>query len=84
MAIKNTVSFKGLPAVDAYIRASSTTIHEGNNRMSFMVHYSATADDSAFDVAVEECAYDLQGANPLVQAYEYLKTLSGFVGSIDC
>ena len=30
------------------------------------------------------CDYNLQGANPVKQAYEYLKTLPEFAGATDC
>ena len=30
------------------------------------------------------CDYDLDGANPITQAYEHLKTLPEFEGATDC
>jgi hypothetical protein len=30
------------------------------------------------------CPYDIEGDNPIKQAYEHLKTLPEFEGAIDC
>jgi hypothetical protein len=84
MALKKAVLFKGISIADAYIRVANPTIHAGNAFMSFGIHYSATSEDSPFDVASGECSYDLYGENPIAQAYEHLKTLSEFEGCIDC
>jgi hypothetical protein len=31
-----------------------------------------------------QCAYSLDGKNPIKQAYEYLKTLDNFSSAVDC
>jgi hypothetical protein len=38
----------------------------------------------AFGDAEYSCAYDLDGANPIRQAYLHLKTLPEFANATDC
>lgn len=84
MALRMAVAFKGMPTIDAYIRVVAPTINPGNSAISFAVHYSASPDSGVFDTAGSKCAYDLEGDNPIAQAYEHLKTLTEFEGCIDC
>jgi len=31
-----------------------------------------------------DCAYDINGKNPIAQAYDHAKTLPEFAGAVDC
>ena len=84
MAISKDIEFKGINVKGAYITVRCPTIHAGNNMVSFVVHFSAAPDSGAFDSIGIECGYDLLGDNPIAQAYEHIKTLFAFEGSIDC
>lgn len=84
MAISKDVEFKGIKVKDAYITVRCPTIHAGNDRVSFGVHFSVTPDSGAFDSIIAECGYDLLGDNPVEQAYLYLKTLPEFSDATDC
>ncbi len=84
MAISKTVTFKDIEIKNSYIVAVTPTIHTGNLQMSFGVNFSVKAESPTFFSNSYQCDYSLEGENPLIQAYEYLKTLEEFEGCIDC
>ncbi|MGP5566393.1 hypothetical protein ACTXN8_03235 [Pseudomonas helleri] len=84
MAIKNTVTFKGLVVDKAYIRVLMPTISPGNTRFEFVTHTMVSPESEALTATGYEAPYSLTGANPLEQAYEHLKTLPEFEGCTDC
>lgn len=58
--------------------ASKTEIHFS------LIYYKDVSQSVSFrTVDGFMCAYDMNGQNPIKQAYEYLKTLSEFRGAID-
>lgn len=84
MAIKKTIdTIYGVTVVDAYIRVSDLRII---NKVTLAFNVCAYADSSksAIQEAQVQCGYDLNGANPLEQAYTHLKTLPEFAGAVDC
>lgn len=84
MAIKNTITFKGLIVNRAYIRVLMPTISPGNTRFEFLTHTMVSSESEALTATGYEAPYSLVGSNPVEQAYEYLKTLPEFEGCIDC
>lgn len=84
MALKKDIEFKGISVVGAYLRAVSPTIRRGNDHLEFILEYAADENSQYFKVRAFECPYDLDGANPIEQAYEYLKTLEEFSDVSDC
>jgi len=68
----------------AYLKVTSVTI-ESKTAMTVFVRVFASKDCSN---AVRETRYsgeyNLEGANPIKQAYLYLKTLPEFADAIDC
>jgi hypothetical protein len=84
MALKKTVEFKGLTVTDAYNRVSALTILPGNTRMEFGVFAMANPESAPFFSFSEEAEYDIEGDNPIKQAYEHLKALDRFQGAEDC
>lgn len=84
MAIKNTITFKGLVVEKAYIRVLMPTISPGNTRFEFVTHIMVSPEHEALTAIGYEAPYLLTGANPVEQAYEYLKTLPEFEGYTDC
>ncbi|MDF3127388.1 hypothetical protein [Rheinheimera sp. 1928-s] len=81
MALCKTVNFKGIAVNEAYIRVSQ---YQGNKQqLNFTVTYHKDADTEAFDVKTFETEFDLSGANPLIQAYAFLKLQPDFAGAID-
>lgn len=84
MAIRKTVDFKGITVANAYVRVTSLTINANWVRMGFSGHLMVDSESSPFDELVHECAYAIEGGNPVRQAYDYLKTLEKFQGAEDC
>jgi len=85
MALKKTVTTEqGFEANGAYHRVEGVRLN-GKTSMSFQIRsYKDAKDFPAFSDAMHICAYDIEGKNPIAQAYEYLKTLPDFTGAIDC
>ena len=84
MAIKKTVSFKGILAPDTYFKINRLTVLPGNEWMEFNVDYIAAEFEEPFNSVNLQCAYSLLGENPVKQGYEYMKTLEDFAGAEDC
>jgi hypothetical protein len=84
MAIKKeVVTPHGFTVVDAYHRVEDVTII-GKTKMNFSVKVYKETDKEAFASSSFVCAYELNGNNPIAQAYEHLKTLPEFAGATDC
>jgi hypothetical protein len=84
MALAKTVPTPhGFNAVGAYHRVEGVQV--GKSTMTFQVR--AYKDNSGLphfaDISFN-CAYDIQGNNPIAQAYKHLKTLPEFAGATDC
>jgi hypothetical protein len=84
MALAKTVlSVHGFQAVNAYHRVEGVQVEK--DRMAFQVRsYKDNTGFPHFSDSSFNCAYDLVGNNPLMQAYEYLKTLPEFADATDC
>jgi hypothetical protein len=84
MALKKTIATpQKIEVSDAYHRVGDVTI-SGKNRIIFKVF--SLKDDSTppFMAADYSHEYDIQGDNPIRQAYKHLKTLPEFAGAVDC
>lgn len=86
MALEKTVDLiTGFQAVDAYHRVEGLTM-EAKDKIAFRVRMYKDGSNTypAFDERGFVCAYDLDGANPLSQAYTHLKTLPEYADAKDC
>jgi hypothetical protein len=84
MALSKTITtVHGFKAVDAYHRVEAVAL-PAKDQMTFHVRSYTSTDKPFFVEQVVSCVYDLDGANPIKQAYEYLKTLPEFEGATDC
>jgi len=84
MALKKTVTTThGLKAVDSYHRVEGVKL-ESKTAISFHIRSYTATDKPFFEESVLSCAYDIDGANPIAQAYKYLKTLPEFADAVDC
>lgn len=83
MALQLDVNFRDISVPAAYVIAALPQIMHSKAVMTFGAWYKATPDSELFDAVSHQCAYDINGANPFEQAYEYLKTLPEFAGAID-
>ena len=85
MAIKKTVrtSF-GFESVDAYHRVEGVSITSKTQISYFLRSYKDSSGVPAFAEVHKFCKYDMNGANPMVQAYADAKQLPEMAESIDC
>jgi len=83
MALKKTINTKhGIDVNDAYHRVESVQLRE-KTQLMFAVRSYADPSKQAIDEKIVSCAYNLNGDNPIKQAYEHLKTLPEFAGAAD-
>jgi hypothetical protein len=81
MAIRNNIQFKGISIKDAYLKVQS---FEGDKfRLGFTLVFKSNANSEIFNKESYEVDYNMEGENPIVQAYNYLKTLPEFSASVD-
>jgi len=84
MALSKTVlSAYGFQATNAYHRVEAVSL-AGKETLNFHVRSYVAVDKPFFAEQVLSCAYNLEGANPIAQAYAHLKTLPDFAGAADC
>jgi len=84
MAIEKTVTTQhGIEVKNAYHRVEGVSV-VGKDKISFRVRSSVDGVLPHFADADHQCAYTLDGENPIKQAYEHLKTLPEFSGATDC
>jgi hypothetical protein len=85
MAIKKTITTAhGFEAVDAYHRVECVEI-VGRSAISYRVRsYKDNSGLPFFSEIVVTSAYELDGDNPIAQAYAHVKSLSQFFGAKDC
>lgn len=85
MALQKTVTtLHGFVSQDAYHKVDNIKIFNKSS-MTFDVKILKSKNETiAFNTLSFQCAYDLEGVNPLKQAYEYLMTLPEFAGATSC
>jgi hypothetical protein len=84
MALKKSVQTSfGVDVVDAYHRVEGVQL-VSKDKIQFQVRTSLDGVKPHFEDATYECVYDIQGDNPIRQAYRYVKTLPAFAGAVDC
>ena len=84
MALKKTVNTPhGFNAVDAYHRVEGVQVSKDIMMFQFR-SYKDNSDLPHFADASYKCDYDINGENPIKQAYKYLKTLLEFKDATDC
>lgn len=84
MALQKTVKTKfGFEAVNAYHKIGSISVND-KTTISFILESKIDASNEPFEVESFSCNYDLNGNNPIAQAYAHLKTLPEFENATDC
>lgn len=84
MALQKTVKTNfGIEVVNAYHRVENVSLVT-KEKMVFQVRSRMDAEHPVFDERPIECLYDINGENPIAQAYAHLKTLPEFSGAVDC
>ena len=83
MALKRNESTQfGFDVPDAYQRVENITLRKTS--MQFQVCVYADLAKNAFNHKTYACEYNINGSNPISQAYNYLKTLEEFSNAVDC
>lgn len=84
MALRKSVkSIYGIDVNGAYHRVESVAI-QGKDKIYFALKSYASVENPSFAEKSYSCNYSLDGANPIAQAYDHLKTLPEFAGATDC
>jgi len=84
MAIEKTVTTQhGIEVKNAYHRVEGLSI-VGKDQIHFRVRSSVDGVLPHFSDVDYQCAYELDGENPIKQAYAHLKTLDSFSDAVDC
>ena len=84
MALKKTItSIYGNQILNAYHRIENVRLDK-KNLISFHLKFYVDTNYPSFAESIYHCAYDINGENPIKQAYEYLKTLPEFANATDC
>jgi hypothetical protein len=85
MALKQKISTNfGIEVDDAYHRVEQVTLANKSN-ITFVVNaYKDSEIKTYITNKSYACKYDITGKNPMVQAYEHLKTLPEFASAMDC
>jgi hypothetical protein len=85
MALKQKISTNfGVDIDDAYHRVEQITL-TSKSSIAFAVNAYKDSKISAYITNKSyACKYDITGKNPMIQAYEHLKTLPEFAGAMDC
>ena len=84
MALKtNYTTSSDVTINSAYVRVEGVQLSKEHT--SFVVcYYVSASSKTAADRQVNSCPYNLEGENPIKQAYEHLKTLPEFSDAVDC
>lgn len=81
MALKKNIDSQyGITINDAYIRVENISFDK-SKAMQFFVRTYAKQNFPALSEQQMQLDYDMNGANPYVQAYEHLKTLPEFANA---
>lgn len=73
----------GIKLTNAYCRVDNVVINE-KTKMAFLLKTYADKNAKEIHTQTFQCVHSLNGANPIAQAYEHLKTLPEFTGATDC
>lgn len=84
MALKKTVTTShGIEVKDAYHRVEGVKL-ASKNQIQFQLRSSVDGTLPHFLDAQLECVYDMNGANPIAQAYAHIKSLPEYSDAQDC
>ena len=82
MELQKTINFKGITVGDAYLKIQAFS--GSKELLKFELSTHSQAGEQALTVSNFEMPYSIEGANPIKQAYDYLKSLPEFAGAVDC
>lgn len=77
----NKTTETGFTATGTYSRVENIQLTKDN--LTFNLRHYKEKDLPFFSEDIISCAYDIDGDNPIAQAYKYLKTLDEFKDAED-
>ncbi|WP_259902549.1 hypothetical protein, partial [Klebsiella pneumoniae] len=83
MALKMTFNFNGVTVVDGVLNVIMPSISTDQTTLSFGLAYRVSESDPLLNSETYSCPYDLTGADPFAQAYNYIKSLSQFNDAVE-
>ncbi len=84
MALLKTIQTKsGIDVQNAYIRVEAVSILE-KTVLQFLLRSYKDKSKPSVDEAFMTCKYDIDGVNPIEQAYSYVKSLADFADAKNC
>lgn len=83
MSLIIDTTFKGISVESAKVTVGDIYIAEGHTVLSITANWSAPVSSEIFKQTTYNCQYDITGADPVTQAYAYLKTLDEFSGATE-
>ena len=85
MALSRTISTDwGITVSGSYCRVEAVSL-TSKDRISFHARsYTASEGVPFFAETRVDCPYEINGENPIKQAYEHLKSLPEFADAVDC
>lgn len=84
MALKNTVTTReGITVTDSYCRVENTTVSPARLQFLIRSYKDGSNNFPFFNEDAFNIVYDIDGDNPIKQAYLYLKTLPEFSNAED-
>ena len=85
MALQKNIELNtGIKVNNAYLRIDSVTINQKQNINFFLKSYVSNESNLSFYDQEFTTTYNIDGENPIKQAYLYLKTLPEFADAVDC
>jgi phenylalanine-4-hydroxylase len=84
MALSKTIeTIHGFQALNAYHRVEAVSL-TSKEQISFHLRSYTASGKPFFVEQIMTAPYQLDGSNPIKQAYQHLKTLDDFAGALDC
>jgi hypothetical protein len=84
MALKKTITLFGdIEVNNAYLRVEDISIFD-KTKLVFSIVGRKTSESQKINSNPHNCDYNINGENPIKQAYLHLKTLPEFADAVDC
>lgn len=81
--LKKTFNFNGVMVTDGVLNVIMPSISTDQTTLNFGLAYRVSESDPLLNSETYSCPYDLTGADPFAQAYNYIKSLSQFNDAVE-
>jgi len=82
MALQKTINKNGFELKDCYIKVQEILCNKESIKAS--IEFKSSQNEVPVFIDSIVTAYDINGENPIKQAYLHLKTLPEFADAVDC